>query len=84
MAGPSLHGILGRPIATQSGYDYSEALQELDIIWTAETISELFTYGPEAYTPGSRMPEQRIGAPEDREALVAYLQRVPDAQNSSR
>ncbi|MFU8823473.1 c-type cytochrome [Yoonia sp.] len=81
MAGPSLHGILGRPIATQSGYDYSEALQELDIIWTAETISELFTYGPETYTPGSRMPEQRIGAPEDREALVAYLQRVTDAQD---
>ncbi|MBQ1203765.1 MAG: c-type cytochrome, partial [Loktanella sp.] len=81
MAGPSLFGIMGRRIASQAGYDYSAALREMDIIWTAETVSDLFTYGPEAYTPGSRMPEQRIGAPEDRAALVDYLRRVTGAQD---
>lgn len=75
-AGPSLHGIFGQPIATQEGYDYSPALQELQIIWTPQTVAELFEFGPEAYTPGSRMPEQRISDPADRQALVEYLERM--------
>ncbi len=72
-AGPTLHGVLGRRIGTALGYAYSPALLALDIVWTAETISALFELGPEAYTPGSRMPEQRLGDPEDRAALVEYL-----------
>lgn len=75
-AGPSLHGIFGQRIATQPGYDFSPALQALDIIWTKETVAELFEIGPEAYTPGSRMPEQRIAAPEDRQALVEFIARA--------
>lgn len=75
-AGPSLYGIFGRKIGSQPGYDYSEALQEMAIIWTPQTLSDLFTYGPEAYTPGSRMLEQKIAAPEDRDALASYLERI--------
>ena len=75
-AGPSLHGIFGTPIASQTGYDYSPALRELDIVWTKRTVAELFEYGPEAYTPGSRMPEQRIGDASDRQALVEFLDRA--------
>ncbi|MFU8897277.1 MAG: c-type cytochrome [Roseinatronobacter sp.] len=75
-AGPSLHGIFGTPIASQTGYDYSPALRDLDIVWTKRTVAELFEYGPEAYTPGSRMPEQRIGDSADRQALVEFLDRA--------
>ena len=75
-AGPSLFGIFGRKIGSQPGYAYSDALQQLAIIWTPQTLSDLFTYGPEAYTPGSRMPEQKIAAPEDRDALASYLERI--------
>jgi cytochrome c len=75
-AGPSLHGIFGTPIASQDGYDYSSALRDLDIVWTPRTVAELFEFGPEAYTPGSRMPEQRIGDPADRQALVDFLDRA--------
>ncbi len=75
-AGPSLHGIFGTPIATRAGYEYSPALRELDIVWTPRTVSELFEFGPEAYTPGSRMPEQRIGDASDRQALVEFLDRA--------
>lgn len=77
-AGPSLHGVLGRPIASAPGYDYSAALRDLDIVWSARTVAELFEYGPEAYTPGSRMPEQRLSDPADRAALVAFLARFSD------
>jgi cytochrome c len=29
-----------------------------------------------AYTPGTKMPEQRIGSAEDRAALVRFLERA--------
>lgn len=75
-AGPTLHGIFDRPIATAEGYEYSDALKDLDIVWTAQTISELFEFGPDTYTPGSRMPEQRIPSAQDRAALIAFLEAV--------
>jgi cytochrome c len=74
-AGPSLHGLFGRRIATQPGYGYSDALRRLDIVWTPDTLSDLFNKGPEAFTPGSRMPEQRIPDPADRAALAEFLAR---------
>jgi cytochrome c len=74
-AGPTLAGIFGRRIATLPGYDFSPSLKKLDIIWTPETVSKLFDIGPAAYTPGTKMPEQRVGA-EDRAALVKFLEKV--------
>ena len=75
-AGPTLAGIFGRRIATAPGYNFSEALKRLDIVWTPETVSKLFEIGPQAYTPGTKMPEQRIGAEQDRAALVQFLERA--------
>ncbi len=73
-AGPTLHGVFGRRIGTAPGYAYSGALRGLDIVWTPQTVSELFEFGPDAYTPGSRMPEQRVTSAEDRAALIKFLQ----------
>jgi cytochrome c len=75
-AGPTLAGIFGRRIATLPGYRFSEALRRLDIVWSPETLARLFEVGPAAYTPGTKMPEQRIGSAADRAALVAFLQRA--------
>jgi cytochrome c len=75
-AGPTLAGIFGRRIATLPGYNFSEALRRLDIVWTPETVSRLFEIGPSAYTPGTKMPEQRIGSEQDRAALVKFLERA--------
>jgi cytochrome c len=75
-AGPTLAGIFGRRIATLPGYDFSDALKGLDIVWTPETVAKLFEVGPMAYTPGTKMPEQRIGSPEDRKALTDFLARA--------
>jgi cytochrome c len=74
-AGPTLAGIFGRRIASLPGYDFSPALKDLDIVWTPETVSKLFEIGPTAYTPGTKMPEQRVGA-EDRAALVTFLEKA--------
>jgi cytochrome c len=75
-AGPTLAGIFGRRIATLPGYNFSEALKQLDIVWTPETVAKLFEVGPMAYTPGTKMPEQRIGSAEDRAALVQFLEKA--------
>ena len=75
-AGPTLHGIFGRKIATLSGYNFSPALKQLDIIWTPQTLARLFEVGPMAYTPGTKMPEQTIGSVDDRNALVKFLEKA--------
>jgi cytochrome c len=75
-AGPTLHGVFGRRIGTAENYDYSDALRDMDIVWTPETVAALFEVGPDAYTPGSRMPDQRVPAAEDRAALVEFLARA--------
>src|SRR5215467_7632138 len=75
-AGPTLAGVFGRRIATLPGYNFSEPLKKLDIVWTPETVAKLFEIGPAAYTPGTKMPEQRIGPAEDRTALVKFLERT--------
>ena len=72
-AGPSLAGIFGRRIATLPGYRYSEALKHMDIVWTPKTVAKMFEVGPMTYTPGTKMPEQKIGSTEDRQALVEFL-----------
>jgi cytochrome c len=75
-AGPTLSGIFGRRIATAPGYNFSAALKRLDIVWSPETVAKLFEVGPAAYTPGTKMPEQRIGSEADRAALVQCLERA--------
>jgi cytochrome c len=74
-AGPTLQGIFGRHIATAPGYSYSEALRRMRIVWTPETVSKLFEVGPMAYTPGTKMPEQKIGD-SDRAELVKFLEKA--------
>jgi cytochrome c len=75
-AGPTLSHVFGRHIATLPGYNFSPALKKLDIVWSKETIAKLFEIGPAQYTPGTKMPEQTIGAANDRKALVDFLERA--------
>ncbi len=79
-AGPSLHGVIGRRIATLPGYAFSDALTHLDIVWTPATISRLFEIGPSRFTPGTKMPEQIIVNVDDRAALTRFLERASAPQ----
>jgi cytochrome c len=79
-AGPSLAGIFGRKIAALPDYRYSDALKQMDVVWTPETVAKMFEIGPAAYTPGTKMPEQVIGSADDRKALVEFLGRATAKQ----
>jgi cytochrome c len=73
MAGPHLHQLFGRRMGSVAGYEYSERLARGDIIWTRETVADLFTRGPDEVTPGTKMPVQRVDNAEDLRALLDFL-----------
>jgi len=73
--GPSLHNIVGKPIAAVADYPYSEALKALaarERVWTPELL-ERFIADPEAVAPGTDMGFFLKTDPQERADLVAYL-----------
>ncbi len=75
LAGPSLHGIVGRPVAAVPGFEYSAALEgfaEANPIWTKELIDR-FAADPEALVPGTSMAFHGMADSAEREALLDYL-----------
>ena len=72
-AGPTLYKVFGRRIASVPDYPYSKDLKKLDIIWTEQTVAKLFELGPENFTPGSKMPLQKMTDSAQRYALIAFL-----------
>jgi cytochrome c len=82
-AGPTLYNIFGRRAGSLPGYPYSPALKGIDIVWTPETLGKLFELGPHVYTPGSKMPLQKIADPAKRGALVRYLEAATDPERDT-
>jgi len=72
-AGPTLYRLFGRRAGSVEGYPYSPGLANSDIIWTEETVGQLFDIGPDKLTPGSKMPLQRLKSVEKRDELIAFL-----------
>lgn len=81
-AGPSLYQLFGRPAGTVADYSYSDTLVNSDIIWSDETINDLFDHGPDHYIPGTKMPMQRIVAQQDRTDLIDYLRSATASQEN--
>jgi cytochrome c len=80
-AGPTLFELFGRRAGSVHGYPYSDALKGGNLVWTEETVSKLFELGPDEFTPGSKMPLQRMTDKKQRDALVAYLKFATRAQS---
>jgi cytochrome c len=74
-AGPSLHAVVGRPIAARPGFDYSPALRRFAArhrIWTPALLDR-FLADPDALVPGTEMGFVGLGDPRDRAALAQWL-----------
>ncbi|MFO1054974.1 MAG: sulfatase-like hydrolase/transferase [Planctomycetota bacterium] len=82
--GPSLDGVLGRPVASVAGFDYSPAMHARGATgetWTRERL-DAFLRAPMQDTPGTRMPFAGIPDRAQRSALLdhlATLSRAPTA-----
>ena len=78
-AGPSLHAVVGGPIAARPGFDYSPALRGFAArhrVWTPALLDR-FLADPEALVPGTEMGFVGLDDPRQRAALVSWL----DAQD---
>lgn len=74
-AGPSHREVFGRRAATQSGFDYSAALQKSGLVWTVEALDR-WLRDPNALVPGNAMRVQLANDPIDRADLIAFLERA--------
>lgn len=74
--GPNLWGVVGRPVASVEGFNYSPAMQEFaeggEVVWDYEHLDG-FLADPQGYVPGTLMGFAGIDDIEDRAAMVAYL-----------
>ena len=70
--GPNLYKIFGRQIGSTEGFNYSEAVENADFIWTPEQLDQ-WLESPRNFLPGNRMAFQGVRKPTDRQAVIAYL-----------
>jgi len=72
MAGPSLHQLGGRRAGTVPGFNFSSAMMESGIVWSATSL-DAFLVSPQTYVPGTVMPFGGTKNVAERAALVCYL-----------
>jgi cytochrome c len=70
--GPKHRGLIGRRAGTLPGFEYSKALRESGLVWTAQLLDQWIA-DPNALVPGNRMVVQLASDPADRTAIVKYL-----------
>jgi cytochrome c len=75
-SGPHFTGLFGRRAGSVAGYRYSEALRQSTVIWSPDTLAELFRRGPNHYLPGTKMPVQKITDEKSLASLIDYLRSI--------
>ena len=74
--GPNLWEVVGRPVASVSGFAYSGALQALGGNWTYENLDP-YLENSQGYVSGTQMA-QKIRKPGKRADIIAYLGSLSD------
>ena len=75
--GPSLYGIVGRPVGAADGFNYSGALVAVADVWDVDHLNG-FLENPKGYAPGTAMGYNGLRKVEDRANLIAYLDSLDD------
>jgi len=77
--GPNLWGVLGEPIGKGvAGFAFSEALAGKDGTWNWDNLSEWLA-NPKKFAPGTKMTFAGLSKPEDRAAVIAFLNAHSDS-----
>jgi len=71
--GPDLLGIVGKDVASSSGYGYSKALSGLSGVWNKDRLDG-FLADPMAFSPGTSMAISGMKNEADRAAVIQYLE----------
>jgi cytochrome c len=72
--GPHHRNIVGRPVASVSGFDYSTALKMLGGTWTPQRLDKWLS-GTQKMAPGSQMYLE-LDDPTQRRLIIAFLESV--------
>ena len=70
--GPNLYSIMGRQLASVSGFTYSESLSEIGGAWTW-TQMDLWLKSPKKFAAGTKMSFAGLSKAEDRANLLVYM-----------
>lgn len=70
--GPSLKGVVGRPVGSLPGFRFSRALKTSGKTWN-EALLSAFISNPQAAMPGSVMPFSGLADATEVANLVAFL-----------
>lgn len=76
--GPNLWGIIGREVAAEPDFPYSESLQAIGGTWDYEKLNR-YLFDPGAIAPQTRMIFAGVKPATDRAYLIAYLRTLSDA-----
>ncbi|MFZ5618717.1 MAG: c-type cytochrome [Pseudomonadota bacterium] len=75
--GPNLWGVVGRPVGSHEGFNYTAAVKAAGGEWTFERLSS-YLENSQAYIPGTAMV-QRFPKAEQRAELIAFLNTLSDS-----
>lgn len=70
--GPPLFGINGRKAASVADFDYSDAMKQSGIAWTADKIDAYITH-PRKVVPGGKMKYDGLDNAAARADVIAYV-----------
>jgi cytochrome c len=73
--GPTLHGIVGRPVASVEGYAYSDAMKAFGATgarWDEATLDQ-FLKDPMGFVKGMKMVAAPVRRDTERADLIAFL-----------
>ena len=70
--GPDLYGVVGRPVASVSGFNYTAAIKKLGGNWTFDALNKWLTK-PSADAPGTAMTFAGLSNGKQRADIIAYL-----------
>lgn len=70
--GPALYGVVMRPQASASGFEYSAALKGHTGKWTYDELNA-WLHSPKAYAPGTKMAFAGIDDDKTRADVIMYL-----------
>ncbi len=71
--GPDLDGVVGRKAGSLPGYSYSPAMAKADLVWDEGTLDRWLEQ-PTALVPGTAMAFAGLPKPDDRKAVIRYLE----------
>jgi len=75
--GPYLYGVVGRTIASASGFSFSGPMTEKGGDWTVDALDAFLTK-PKEFVPGTSMSFSGLKKQGDRVNVIAYLDSLDD------